>query len=188
MHATLRGALLVLVLLLGACSDDDGGDGDGAEIGSTSSLAPVVAPDLPAPSPPGTGVVEIGGSSASFAVTDCELEGTEGDGVTSELVHVTGEGTTSSDVPFQVEAIRSSTAGAVQTFTDTITYSDTGRILQVQRVEVAGEVTDLRDPDARGTLLRVRPGGVAAAGIAGPPGTVAGEDPGLVGFAFDATC
>jgi hypothetical protein len=188
MPTTLRIALLVIIVGATACSDGGDGGDDGAEIGSTSSLAPVVAPDLPAPSPAGTGVVQIGGSSASFAVTECELEGTEGDGVTTELVRVTGEGTTSSDVPFQVEAVRSSTAGTVETFTDLITYSDTGRIVQVQRVEVAGEVTDLRDPDARGTLLRVRPGGLAATGIAGPPGTVAGEDPGLVGLAFDATC
>ena len=65
---------------------------------------------------------------------------------------------------------------------------DTARILQVQRFEVAGEVTDLRDPDARGTLLRVRPDGLSATGIAGPPGTSAPEGPGLVGLALDATC
>ena len=57
-----------------------------------------------------------------------------------------------------------------ETFTDTITYSDTARILQVQRSEVGGEVSDLRDPDARSTLLRVRPDGLSAAGLAGPPG------------------
>ena len=188
MPSTLRIALLVILVGLTACSDGGEGGDDGAEIGSTSSLAPVVAPELPAPSPAGTGVVLIGGSSASFAVTGCELDGTEGDGVTTELVRVTGEGTTSSDVPFEVEAVRTSTAGAAETFTDLITYEDTGRIVQVQRVEVAGEVTDLRDPDGRGPLLRVRPDGVAATGIAGPPGTVAGEDPGLVGLAFDATC
>jgi hypothetical protein len=52
-------------------------------------------------------------------------------------------------------------------------------------------VSDLRDPDARSTLLRLRPDGVSAAGIAGPPGTAAGQTPpdeGLVGLAFDATC
>ena len=88
-------------------------------------------------------------------------------------MHVTGDGTTGSGVPFQVEVVRSSTSGAAETFTDTVTYSDTGRILQVQRVEVAGDVIDLRDPDAQGTLVRLRPGGVSATGIAGPPGTVA---------------
>ena len=188
MPSSLRyAALLVVVAGLAACTDG-GEDDDDADIGSTSSLAPAVAPDLPAPSPAGTGVVLIGGSSATFAITECELEGTDGDGTTTELLRVTGEGTTSSDVPFEVEAVRSSTGGAVETFTDTISYSDTGRILQVQRVEVAGEVTDLRDPSARGTLLRVRPGGVAATGIAGPPGTVADGDAGLVGLAFDASC
>ena len=58
----------------------------------------------------------------------------------------------------------------------------------MQRFEVAGEVSDLRDPDARSTLLRVRPDGLSATGIAGPPGTSAPEGPGLVGLALDATC
>ena len=111
-----------------------------------------------------------------------------GDGVTTELVHVTGEGTTSSGVPFEVEVIRSSTAGAVETFTDMITYSDTGRILQVQRWRWPARSPTSATPTREGTLLRVRPDGVSATGIAGPPGTVAGEDPGLVGLAFDATC
>ena len=187
MRSTLRGALVVVVMVaLAACSG--GGDDDGADLGSTSTIAPAAAPDLPAESAAGTGVVTIGDTNASFAVTDCQLEPGKGDGVTTPLVHVTGEGTTASGVPFTVEISRSSTAGAAETFTDTITYSDTGRILQVQRVEVAGDVVDLRDPDARGTLVRARPGGVSATGIAGPPGTVAGEDPGLVGLAIDASC
>ena len=59
----------------------------------------------------------------------------------------------------------------------------------MQRFEVAGEVTDLRDPDARGTLLRVRPDGAVghrhrrASGHRPPP-----KGPGLVGLALDATC
>ena len=187
MRSTFRGALVVVVVGLAACSGG-GDDDDGADLGTTSTLAPAEAPDLPAESPAGTGVVVIGETNASFAVTDCQLEPGEGDGVTTPLVHVAGEGTTGSGVPFQVEISRSSTTGAAETFTDTVSYSDTGRILQIQRVEVAGEVLDLRDPDARGTLVRVRPGGVSATGIAGPPGTVAGEDPGLVGLAIDATC
>src|SRR6187549_2434987 len=185
MCSTLRGALLVVMIGLAACSS---GDDDGADLGTTSTIAPAAAPDLPAESPEGTGVVVIGDTNASFAVTGCQLEPAEGDGATTPLVHVTGEGTTGSGVPFQVEVVRSSTSGAAETFTDTVTYSDTGRILQVQRVEVAGDVIDLRDPDAQGTLVRLRPGGVSATGIAGPPGTVAGEDPGLVGLAVDATC
>jgi hypothetical protein len=188
MRATRPGALLlVLIVGVAACSGGDDDD-DGADLGTTSTIAPAAAPDLPAASPAGTGVVVIGDTNASFSVTECQLEPGEADGVTTPLVRVAGEGTTGTGVPFEVTVERSSTAGAAETFTDAITYSDTGRILQLQRVEVAGEVVDLRDPDARGTLVRVRPGGVSATGIAGPPGTVAAEDPGLVGLAVDATC
>ena len=112
---------------------------------------------------------------------------TDGDATT--LLVVTGAGTTASGVPFQIEVQRFAADSAVaETFTDTITYSDTARILQAQRSEVAGEVSDLRDPDARGTLLRVRPDGLSAAGLAGPPGTGGDSTKGIVGFAIDATC
>lgn len=181
----LLGAALVLVA---ACSGEGEGDGDdGASLGVTAEPTEVTAPDIPPTSPPGTGVVVVGGASSSFAVTECQLEpGPDTDA--SFLVRVTGEGTTGSGVPFEVEVQRFTTATSVETFTDTISYSDTGRLLQVQRFEVAGEVSDLRDPDARGTLLRVRPDGVSATGVAGPPGAVAGEDEGIVGLALDATC
>jgi hypothetical protein len=103
-------------------------------------------------------------------------------------VRLTGAGTRANGVPFAIDVVRSSTNTGTEAFTDLITYSDTARILQVQRSEVGGEVTDLRDPGARGTLLRVRPDGLSATGIAGPPGTSAPEGPGLVGLALDATC
>lgn len=180
--------LLVAALgLVAACSGGGEGDGDdGASLGVTAAPTEVTAPDILPASPPGTGVVVVGGASSSFAVTECQLDGAAAEA--SFLVRVSGEGTTGGGVPFQVEAQRFTTGGEVETFTDTISYSDTARILQVQRFEVSGEVTDLRDPDARGTLLRVRPDGVSAAGLAGPPGAVAGEDEGIVGFALDATC
>ena len=99
------------------------------------------------------------------------------------------DGGVTSGIPFQIEVQRFAADSAVaETFTDTITYSDTARILQVQRSEVGGEVSDLRDPDARSTLLRVRPDGLSAAGLAGPPGTGGDFDEGIVGFALDATC
>lgn len=185
---SLRLVLLAALLLATACSgggDDD--DDAGASLGVTAEPTEVTAPDVPPASPPGTGVVVVGGSSSSFAVTECRLE--PGDAADSErLLRVTGEGTTGGGVPFGIEVQRFTAATSVETFTDTITYTDSARILQMQRFEVAGEVTDLRDPDARGTLLRVRPDGVSAAGVAGPPGAVAGADEGIVGFALDATC
>ena len=182
-----RWALVVLAVAAAACSSDgDGDDDDGAGLGTTEAIAPPVAPSAPAESAPGTGVVVIGEIPASFAVTACTLAPASGDA--PEQLRLTGAGTRANGVPFSVEVVRSSSEEGAKTFTDLITYTDTARILQVQRSETAGEVTDLRDPDARGTLLRVRPDGVSATGIAGPPGTRAPEGPGLVGLGLDATC
>jgi hypothetical protein len=179
-------ALTVALLVAAACSG--GGGDDGADLGVTSSTAAPQAPDVPAESASGTGVVVIGGTNASFAVTECELDLAPAEDGTGPLLRVTGEGTRANGVPFSVEVTRTATAEEATTFTDLITYVDTARILQLQRFEVGGEVSDLRDPDASGTLLRVRDDGLSAAGIAGPPGTSAPEGPGLVGLALDATC
>jgi hypothetical protein len=186
MH-TRRLVLLVALVLGAGCSGGDDADDDGASLGDTAPPTAVTAPAIPAPSPTGTGVVVIGGATSEFSVTECELEPADPDATT--LLVVTGAGTTASGVPFQVEVQRfAADTEAAATFTDTITYSDTARILQLQRFEVAGEVSDLRDPDARSTLLRVRPDGLSAAGLAGPPGTGAEFDEGIVGFAIDASC
>jgi hypothetical protein len=184
----LRPLLLAVLMAVAACSGDDGGD-DGADLGTTSSIGAPSAPGVPSASPEGTGVVVIGerGSGSSFAVTSCALEPEAAAAPTAELLRVTGEGTTGSGIPFEVEIVRTSTSVAADTFTDLITYADTARILQLQRSESAGEVTDLRDPAARGTLLRTRQGGLSAVGIAGPPGTGV-EGPGLVGVALDVSC
>ncbi|MET0901938.1 MAG: hypothetical protein ABWZ52_01740 [Acidimicrobiales bacterium] len=182
-------SFLVLLLALGlaACAGDDGAaDDDGSDLGTTSSIAPPVTLDVPEASAPGNGSVVIGGITSPFDVTECTLEPVAEDA--PELLRVTGAGTRGNGVPFSVEVLRTATQEADETFTDVITYMDTARILQVQRSEVAGEVTDLKDPDARSTLLRVRPDGLSATGIAGPPGTSAPEGPGLVGLALDATC
>ena len=181
-------ALLVIALVVAACSGSDDGD-DGESLGDTVAPTEVTAPDIPAASPAGTGVVVVGGTSSSFAVTRCELEPGVAEGATTTLLVVTGAGTTGGGIPFEVEVQRIATGtAAAETFTDTVTYSDTARILQLQRFEVDGEVSDLRDPSARGTLLRVRPDGVSAAGLAGPPGTGGQFDEGIVGLALDATC
>ena len=181
--------VLALLVLVAACSGGDDGDGgdDGASLGVTSEPTEVTAPDVPAASPAGTGVVVVGGTTSSFAVTECRLEPDAAATGPSVLLTVTGEGTTGGGVPFQVALQRGATDAAIETFTDTVSYRDTARILEIQRFEVAGEVTDLRDPSARGTLLRIRPDGVSAAGLAGLPGGTA-EDEGTVGLAIDATC
>lgn len=188
----MRARLLLLPVLalavVTACGGDggDGGD-DGASLGSPAAPTPVTAPALPEPSPPRTGTVVLGGASSTFSVTECVLEPTAADATV--LLTVTGAGTTAGGIPFQIEVQRFAADSAVaETFTDTITYNDTARILQLQRFEVDGEVSDLRDPDARSTLLRVRPDGFSASGLAGPPGTGGDEREGIVGFAIDATC
>jgi hypothetical protein len=178
----------VPTLALAACGDD-GGEDDGATLGDTVAPTEVTAPELPDASASGTGVVRVGGVSSSFAVIRCELEPDPAAPAAAQpLLLVTGEGTTAGGVPFQVEVQRFATGSDVQTFTDSVTYTDTAKIIQLQRVQVGGETTDLRDSDARGTLLQTRADGVAAAGIGGPPGSVEGEDAGLVGMAVDATC
>jgi len=177
---------LLAVVVAAACTGDDAADG-GAGLGTTSSIAPPAAPAVPDESPAGTGVVLIGELAASFEVTACDLSAEDG-GDTGQLLRITGSGSRGNGVPFTVEVVRSATDEAAEAFTDLITYADTARILQVQRSELGGVVTDLRDPDARGTLLRVRPDGLSATGIAGPPGTSAPKGPGLVGLALDATC
>jgi len=193
LHAPLRpvrrlGAIALGVAILAGCSSSSEPADDGASLGQTLPTTEVTVPEVPAPSPPRTGVVVVGASVSSFAVTACELEpGAVVDGTTTLLL-VTGEGTTAGGIPFKVEVRRSSVATAVETFTDSVTYTDTARILQLQRLEVNGEVSDLRDPRATGTLLRTRPTGVAAVGRAGPPGSVVGEDEGIVGLAIDASC
>ena len=56
-----------------------------------------------------------------------------------------------------------------------------------QRIEVGGQVTDLRDSDATTPLLRTSGRAVTAAGLAGAPGDGA-EAEGIVGFALATTC
>ena len=141
------------------CSGGGDADDDGASLGDTAPPTEVTAPDLPAASPAGTGVVVVGGTTSQFSVTECQLEPADRGRHDAARRHrrrhhrqrrARSRSRCSGSRP---------TARSAETFTDTISYSDTARILQVQRFEVAGEVSDLRDPDARGTLLRVRPDG-----------------------------
>jgi hypothetical protein len=182
----LAGALLAPLALAG-CSGG-GADDDGATLGSTEAPAPPSVPDIPAPAATGTGVVVVGRTSSSFAVTSCLLTpDPTAPTAARAMVELAGAGTTASGVPFTIEVQRFATGADVVTFTDTVTYADSGRILQAQRIEVNGEVTDLRDARAATALLRTRADGVSAAGLAGPPGGSATDD-GLIGIALDATC
>lgn len=187
--ADLRWVAVAALVAVSACSSSSGdGDDAGAPDPTVAGDADATVPDIPPPSPAGTGVVVVGGTTSSFVVTACRLEPdpTQPAGARA-LVEVDGAGTTGSGVPFTIEVQRFATGTDVVTYTDTITYSDAGRILQAQRVEVSGQVTDLRDPKAATALLRTREGGVSAAGLAGGPGDAAGDE-GLIGVALDATC
>lgn len=190
-----RPALVPVVLALVAigCSSSSAGDGTTAAPGGTGGgTAPTIAgpevPAVPPPSPAGTGVVVVGGTMSSFAVTACRLEPdpaeTEG---ARTLVAVAGAGTTGSGVAFTIELQRFATGTDVVTYTDTVTYSDSGRILQAQRIEVNGQVTDLRDPKASMSLVRTRSNGMTASGLASAPGD-GPDDGGLIGLTLDATC
>ena len=133
-------------------------------------------------------MIVIGGTTSSFAVLSCRLEPNPAEPVAARaLVSLAGSGTTGAGVAFTVELQRFATGTSVVTYTDTVTYSDAARILQAQRVEVNGQVTDLRDPKAAIALVRTRTGGLSASGLASAPGAQP-EDGGLIGFALDASC
>src|SRR5690606_3117790 len=112
-------------------------------------------PAAPTASAPGTGTLVLGGASQTFEVTDCRLEPDPSEPEAARaLLSVTGAGTSARGDAFTVEVQRfATTMGETTTYTDAITYEDPARILQAQRIEVAGEVTDLRDPSASSPLL-----------------------------------
>jgi hypothetical protein len=185
--AALAWIAVGLVLLLTACSSDD--DASPADAPATSEVGPPTAPAVPAAGAPGTGTIVVGGTASAFDVTSCLLEPDPADPAAARaLLAATGAGTTARGDAFTVEVQRfATTLGEVTTYTDTITYEDPARILQAQRIEVGGQVTDLRDPSATSALLRPRPDGVSGAGLAGAPGDDA-DDEGVVGLAVDVTC
>lgn len=130
----------------------------------------------------------VGGTTSTFAVTSCRLDPDPAEPAGARtLVSMAGSGSTRRGVAFTVELQRFATGTDLVTYTDTVTYADAGRILQVQRVEVRGQVTDLRDPKASTSLVHPRRGGVTASGLASAPGASA-KDGGLIGVALDASC
>ena len=181
------GGLLATTLAVACSAGDDGASGP-LTSGGSDRPASVSAPQPPPPSAAGTGVVVVGGTSSPFDITACALEAqpTEPEGARA-LVRVEGTGTTATGIGFTVEVQRFATGTDVQTFTDTAVYADSGRILQAQRIEVGGQVTDLRDPGATSALLRLRADGVSLSGLASGPGEDH-DDGGLIGLAIDATC
>ncbi len=182
-------AVAVSAVFAAACAGGDAtpppDSGDGR---TPSSIAAPAVPEVPEPAGPGVGVVVIGGTTSSFSVRSCRLEPDPSEPVAARaLVTLDGSGTTAAGVAFTVELQRFATGTEVVTYTDTFTYSDSARVLQAQRIELNGQVTDLRDPKARVALVRTRRGGLSASGLASAPGSKV-ADGGLIGFALDASC
>ncbi len=190
---------LGLVVALGTAGCSEGGSGagsatGGAPGGDSASAGPGSTAGVPAtlPAQPssaaGSGTIRLGASTAEFSVTACVPTPDESQPEAARtLFALDGAGSTPAGVAFTVSVRRFRTGREVATFTDTVSYADGARILQAQRIEVAGQSTDLRDPRAAGSLLRLRPAGVSASGVAGPPGSGAGEE-GLVALSLDASC
>lgn len=185
------GAVVAALLLTVACSSDRSDAALDAPSGpdDTSTVAAPEIPEVPPSGDPGTGTVVLGGAVAPFTVSSCRLEADPSQPAAARaLVELTGKGTTAQGTGFTVELSRfATTVNDVVTYTDNVSYTDSARILQAQRIEVGGQVTDLRDADAATPLIRTRPDGVSAAGLAGAPGD-GPDDEGIIGLALNATC
>ncbi|HEX4866982.1 MAG TPA: hypothetical protein VFV32_05090 [Acidimicrobiales bacterium] len=187
--ALLAWVVVGLVVLVGACSSDGGDDGADLAPSGTGAIAAPAVPNVPPASAAGTGTIVVGPTTGTFEVTECRLDPDPSQPEAARALLVAkGAGTTARGDAYTVEVQRfATTLDDVVTYTDTIAYTDAARILQAQRIEVGGQVTDLRDPDASSSLLRPRSGGVSGAGLAGAPGDGA-DDGGIVGLALDLAC
>jgi hypothetical protein len=173
-------AALVLLMAAGCGGDDAAVTEEEAPL-VPDELAPVTVPPPVEEPSPGEGVLSIGGLLREFDVLSCDLE------PGSDTFFVNGAGETDGGVPFQVEVQRFVSGQDPVTTSDLVNYEDTARVLQAQRAEVEGGVTDLRDPQADAPLLEVRRRTVSGGGIAGPPGSREGDE-GLVGLSFHVSC
>lgn len=158
--------VVALALVVGGCSS-----GSDAELNAPSST--VKGETTTAPSSPGKGSLVLGGFPYAFTVTGCQ-QGPAADepAGAQTLFRLDGSGETFQDEPFTVKVLRFQTErGATTTVTDTIDVVVTGakpRQSQAQRIEVNGQITDLRDPKAAAALLRIDGGHVQAQGTFGP--------------------
>ena len=176
-------------VLIAGCSggDDAPPEEETLPPSTTDESVPVTAPPPLEPAPRGRGVLSIGGIRRRFDVTRCRvMPAPEGPGAYAPFLLV-GLGRTPAGVAFRVEVQRYVSGDDPPTVTDLVNYEDSARILQSQRVDVGGVITDLRDPDADDRFLRLVDGRASGRGIAGPPGSREGDE-GLVGIALAAAC
>lgn len=186
---TRRVLLLVpfVVLAIGACSggDDDGGAATSG--GSSTSTGRGVPPTLPT-SEPGHGAIALGSEVQEFDIESCAPTPARDEPEGARTVFaLKGSGKATRGGTFTVEVQRFQTKATATTFTDTISYRDPARILQAQRIEVDGVVSDPRDPNAATPLLLIDGSHLAASGTFSVPGGTA-DDGGLIAGRLDATC
>lgn len=185
-------ALTIVLVGLTAC----GSDGDDTPTPTTASPSPgdgAPSQDLGTPAD-GAGRIVIGSLDVELSMKTCERddaalpEGT----APAELVGIRATGVDEDGTPVLVDVRRFRTAGEVPTITDTVTVIEgpedaPDSVLQAQRYEVAGVVSDARDPEADAPLLRLRAGAVTGEGMFAPPGAFA-DDEGLVEGRFVLGC
>lgn len=184
-------ALTIALLGLSAC----GGDGD-EEPASTTAARPadrVPAEPLGTPAE-GTGRIVVGSLDVELSIETCERDDAAVPAGTApaELVGIRATGSRDDGTSVLVDVRRFRTAGEVPTITDTVTVVEgpeeaPENVLQAQRYEVAGAVSDARDPQADDPLLRLGADAVTGSGVFAPPGAFA-DDEGLVTGRFAFAC
>lgn len=191
-----RVALLCGAVVVAACSSSGSSSSptssffvDGPPAVETAARSVPDAADDAAIVVLGTGIDE------ELAITQCtrgSLGALDGSGATEVLLNLVARGTKGDDIPVTITVRRFAAPGEVLTITDTVTYAEgpddaPTLVLQAQRFEVSGAVTDARDPAAVGALVSDDGDLVTVDGIFGPPGAFAG-DAGLVGGSIAARC
>lgn len=135
---------------------------------------------------PGTARIAVGQTvDAVVTVTTCALHpGPSTTDASAPLTLVLVEGSSEEGDRIGLEVRRNQTRTvSAESLTDTVTVTvgpaaAPTEVLQAQRVEVNGAVTDGRDPEAAGPLLVVGTDTVEARGVFAPPGHFA-DDGGL---------
>jgi hypothetical protein len=182
-----------------AAGDGDGGgsgaDGPDGPSTTVQGAAPeqLAVTDLGRPAD-GQARLALGGRfDVTLDVTTCtrDLDAAPDGEVPSEQVVVEATGEVDG-VPLSLSVRRYRSQGASPTTTDTVRVTHgppdaPTAVLEAQRFEVDGLVTDPRDPDADDPLLRVTDAGIAAEGMFAPPGAFA-DDGGLVEGAVSVGC
>lgn len=189
-------ATIVFVLAVAGCAGDD--DASPATDATTTAAPgvpePLAVDDVTASASHQLRVALGSFLDATLPLEQCVLDlGAQPDGqIPSQQVTVVARGEAEDGQALTVDIRRFRSEGASPTITDTIRVvlgpeDAPQRVLEAQRFEVDGLVTDPRDPDADDPLLRVTDGRVDGTGVFAPPGAFA-DDGGLVEGAVSVAC